>query len=292
MVTPQIKAEELAQAIGLEGDLYLKREDLHPYGSHKGRSIPKMLSKYAAEGWKSFVISSSGNAALAAAIVVKKLNLELSNKILLAIYVGKDINNEKFDRISIAIKDEKNISIKQVTHPKHEAFLEDKLGKAKNLRQSTDDMALKGYEELAGELGEIKKICAIFIPTSSGTTAQGLYLGFENLGLHPQIHIAQTDECHPIADASVPSSGSASLADAIVDKIGHRKNAINDLMKKSNGRGWIISNEEILDAITLVKRTENLDISPNSALSVAGLKKAVQNGYSFDGPVVCLITGL
>ena len=31
-------------------DLYFKREDLHPYGSHKGRSITVMIDIYIKEG--------------------------------------------------------------------------------------------------------------------------------------------------------------------------------------------------------------------------------------------------
>ena len=41
--------------------LYLKREDLHPLGSHKGRSLPYMIDKGLEEGLYRFAISSSGN---------------------------------------------------------------------------------------------------------------------------------------------------------------------------------------------------------------------------------------
>jgi threonine dehydratase len=67
MVTPLEQQKKLAEVIGFS-DLYFKREDLHPYGSHKGRSIPVMIDHYVASGDTTFAISSSGNAALAAAI--------------------------------------------------------------------------------------------------------------------------------------------------------------------------------------------------------------------------------
>ena len=83
-----------------------------------------------------------------------------------------------------------------------------------------------------------------------------------------------------------------SLADAIVDHIAHRKEKVVEVIKTSQGSGWIVTDDEIISAIKLIKETCNLAISPNSALSVAGLAKAMQLDWKFDGAVVCLITGL
>ena len=88
-----------------------------------------------------------------------------------------------------------------------------------------------------------------------------------------------------------PSGTGASVASAIVDKIAHRKDNVVEVIKYSGGSGWIANDDEIKDAISLVKKTTSIEISPNSALSVAGLKKAVENGFIFEGRVVCLITG-
>ncbi len=84
----------------------------------------------------------------------------------------------------------------------------------------------------------------------------------------------------------------SSLAGAIVDKIAHRKNKILELLKNSHGAGWVASNQEITDAISLLKQNENIDISPNSALSLVGLTQAIKAGWKFDGPIICLFTGL
>ena len=70
-VTPLEAYPKLAKAIGVNR-LYFKREDLHPYGSHKGRSIPVMIDKYFKAGDRRFANSSSGNAALAAAKYIKE----------------------------------------------------------------------------------------------------------------------------------------------------------------------------------------------------------------------------
>ncbi len=297
MLTPQNKTLKLAKAIGLNADLYLKREDLHPYSSHKGRSIPLMIERYAKKGWRNFVISSSGNAGLAAAYAVKKYNdKEKNNKINLKIFVGENIDGGKFQRILRFAQDDRNIEIKQVLNPKQQAFLLDKTGKTKNLRQSTDDLALFGYYELAKELSKIKNLSAVFIPTSSGTTAQGLYEGFKKLKLKPQIHVVQTDYCHPIVGGhgekgrgKIPPS--PSIANAIVDKIAHRKKNILKIIKNSRGSGWMANNKEIGEIIKLVAKNEKIKISANSALSLVGLRQAVKAGWKLKGKVACLITG-
>ena len=68
--------------------LFLKREDMHPYGSHKGRSIPVMNRRISE---KVSVISpylQSGNAALAAALHIKKLNESGTERVQLEILIG------------------------------------------------------------------------------------------------------------------------------------------------------------------------------------------------------------
>ena len=264
MQTPQTQAKNLATALGLNVDLYLKREDLHPYGSHKGRSIPIMIEKHQKEGWESFCLSSSGNAALAAIYTIKELNnhrhsgapLHSGGKtptlpIKLYIFVGKHIDQHKLERLRQTTGNDVNIKIEMVDAPKRAAFQMDKDFKAKNLRQSNDDTALLGYETLADELGEIKNLSAIFIPTSSGTTAQALYQEFLTLDSIPQIHIVQTPACHPIVKNTEPTG--PSTATAIVDKTAFRKKAVREAIQKTKGAGWIATDQDIAEIKKLVK---------------------------------------
>lgn len=300
MKTPQSPFPELAAALGVP-ELWLKREDLHHFGSHKGRSIPYMIDQYwHKEGLDNFVISSSGNAALAAALHVTHHNSNNPDKLIsLKIFVGTKIPAEKLNKLT-TLADE-HIIIEQVENPRQAAFQLDASGASKLLRQSTDELALKGYKDLAEELNHIPNLQAIFIPTSSGTTAQALGEFFQTLEQKPEIHIVQTKAVHPIADSfqtvMCPTHGKfvpdpdTSIAGAIVDKIANRKFPVVDAVLKSNGNGWIASDEDIQAAVELVKEKTQIDISPNSALSVAGLAQAISNGKQFSGAVVCLITG-
>ena len=297
MLTPQPSLPQLAAALGLSAELCFKREDLHPYGSHKGRSVPLMIKEHCYKGYENFVISSSGNAALAAIRAVKDRNENHGESLLLTVFVGENIDSGKLKMLKGC--EDSMIKIIQVANPKQSAFQMEKEGKAKFLRQSTDDAALIGYKELAKELAEIPSLSAVFIPTSSGTTAQGLYEGFKELGINPQIHIVQTEACHPMVEtrliASLPARRNPhvgnSIASAIVDHVAHRKQKVLEVIKNSHGAGWVVSDEEITSAMNIVKKTTGIEISPNSALSMAGLRKAIEVEAKWKGAVVCLITG-
>lgn len=286
MVTPHELCPNLAQELGLKTEVYLKREDLHPYGSHKGRSIPRMIDEKVAAGCTHFAISSSGNAALAAGLHVQKLNKE-GKEITLEILAGKNINAAKLKKLEALKSGQILLSLHdrplQMLHMKTED------GSIQSLRQSNDDSALPGYEELAEELLEIPKLEAVFMGTSSGTTTQALAEYFKKNKKKIEVHIVQTSSCHPIADSFVGdfSSLEKSIADAIVDRTAFRKDVVVPLV----AGGWIATNENILAAQDLVKKTADLSISTNSALSVSGLMQAVYTGKEFTGAVACMICG-
>ncbi len=294
MKTTQQSYQNLNDMFGVE--VYLKREDLHAFGSHKGRSIPHMIEHYVQkENKTSFVISSSGNAALSAIKYVRSHNRNNTETPLkLTVFVGQKIQPKKLIILETEKEEDAHITIIQTERPKKEALHMHKTGTALNLRQSTDDLALEGYFELAKELAHIPNLSAIFIPTSSGTTAQALGLEFEKLSEpKPQIHIVQTEHCHPMAEYfdTEFTHTETSLASAIVDNVAHRKEKVIDIIKKSKGSGWIVSDEKIQSAIKLTEDTCEILVSPNSALSIAGLQKALDKGWKFDGSVACLITG-
>lgn len=295
MKSIQVPCSAIAQACNVNGDVFLKREDQHKYGSHKGRSIPPMVKKYfKEEGITNYVISSSGNAALAAIHAIQVHNRNNPSKLKLTVFVGLNIDKAKL-KMLLGIIEDVNITLEQVERPKQTAFQIDKEGTAKLLRQSTDENALAGYFELAQELDKIPNLQAIFIPTSSGTTAQGLGEAFQTefLEQNPQIHIVQTTSCHPIAETfDTDFTEADSVAGAIVDKVAHRKEEVLKNIESSKGSAWIVSNEEIATAQELAKNGCHVAMSANSALSIAGLKKAADHGFKFDGNVVCLITGM
>jgi len=311
-VTPIQEFPALASILGLSGRLWLKREDLHPYGSHKGRSIPVMIDRYIAEGKNVFAISSSGNAALAAAIYISDLNEKISDrdkKIQLEIFVGQNISPHKLERLERVATDRlQYVKITKTDRPLQALMLAIEEG-ATSLRQSTDDTALIGYASLAQEIALIPDLKAIFIGTSSGTSAQALAQYFLDKKDDTQIHIVQTTSCHPMSDewniettrsvekdiTSGLDDSELSIADAIVDKTAMRKTALTNKIRETGGSGWIATNADIKTAQEIVKQRTDLDISTNSALSIVGLQKALNRdtikASLSGGSVVCIICG-
>ncbi len=268
-----------------------------------------MIDKYYADGDRHFAISSSGNAALAAALYIKELNAKNAEPAELDIFVGNHVAPHKLEKLKKIADDsntddsasENHIRILVKERP-FQALTQAINEGVRSLRQSTDDTALIGYESLAEELAAEKKLSkggAIFISTSSGTTAQALAAYFLEKtggpkgGTCPQIHIVQTSSCHPLSDAFGMYEGpdEKSDADAIVDITAQRKSALIPLIEKTGGRGWFATNENIATAQDLVKKHTGLDISTNSALSIVGTMQAAYAGHEIKGPVVCMICG-
>jgi len=294
MITPQTEHPELAKIICVPR-LYFKREDLHPYGSHKGRSIPVMIDVKIADkkkralkqDTKYFAISSSGNAALAAVHYIQERNAR-GDSLSLSIFIGKNINPEKKQKLVSLIYDKK-ISLIETEHPLQSLT---KSG-VESLRQSTDPTALIGYETLARELSEIPDLRDVFVGTSTGTTAEALANFFIANKKNVAVHIVQ-----PVGNAPIASEfdtekrmSEISIADAIVDKVAHRKEALVNAIRKTGGAGWIVSNDEIRQAKKLLSDKACMEVSPNGALSLAGLSRAILKGRKFSGSVVCIITG-
>ncbi len=310
MITPLESYPHLGTTIGFPG-LSLKREDLHPYRSHKGRSIPDMIDRYLARGDRRFAISSSGNAALAAALHIGTKIREHTQRsaepgitdtdaLSLDIFIGNKADKAKLASVKKAA-DEANAfqteTIRVLVKERPlQALMQATDEGVRSLRQSTDDAALDGYGALAREIAESATdapIGAIFIGTSSGTTAQALASYFLREKLPIQVHIVQTSSCHPIAEEFDPYDGpeEPSSADAIVDRTAYRKAKLIPLIEQTGGSGWIASNDDILSAQALVREHAGLDISPNSALSIVGAMKAAYTGHVIDGAVVCMIGG-
>jgi len=292
-LTPLESYKDLALAIGCD-DVLFKREDMHPYGSHKGRSIPVMIEYYVGAGDRRFAISSSGNAAFAAGLFVQEYNSNVDDPadlIDLDIFIGNHIAPHKAEKL-LALADD-HIRVMAKERPK-QAVLEMEKEGARSLRQSLDDEALVGYESLGAEIiSDAKKAGAVFIGTSSGTTAQALAQYFTEKDAGIQVHIVQTSSCHPMAQEfeSYDGPDEKSIADAIVDIVATRKPALVLAVKETGGHGWMVTNQDIQNAQEMVFENTGLEISTNSALSVAGLIKAVEVGWEMPGTPVCLICG-
>jgi threonine synthase len=267
-------------------NIFLKREDHNPTKSFKDRSLSYQITHYVKQNIKEYVISSSGNAAISAAYYCKNYNCKLH------IFVANKINKYKYNKL-IELADD-NIIIQSSDRPKSDAIKFASENKLLNLRGSLDNNALIGFEQISYELlQQVELIDAIFVPCSSGTSSLGIYNGFiNNSHKSPAIHICQTTLIHSIAKEFDKdfTKENTHFADAISDRVAHRKAQIMKIISETNGFGWVISNQQLQQAAQLINQLINENISYNSILSLAGLLKAIDKGYNFRN-IVLIISG-
>jgi threonine synthase len=258
-----------------------------------------MIDLKVAHGATDFAISSSGNAALAAIRHIQKRNLESNPpldgdkpvKLSLTVFIGHTINPEKKKMLLNEVHDDL-ITIAESPRPLQSLFEKIKGKEVESLRQSTDSQALLGYKNLAFEISATPELSDVFVATSSGTTAQGLADYFIEHKKPVAVHVVQTTGNYSLADKfDSQVEEDHSLADAIVDKVAHRRDPLHAALEKTHGKGWIASNEDIRKSMSLLKEKAGIEVTPNGALGLAGLIRAVSKGEKFTGSVVCIITG-
>lgn len=240
------------------GPVYLKREDKNLTGSAKDRSLDLQTQ----QNIKKAVISSSGNAAISAQYFCKLKNIDLT------VFVSPKTPAEKLSLI-----ENYQISNKPIS----DAFKFAKNTGAYFLRQSTDPIALLGYQQIGKELVlQCPKITSLFVPVGSGTTLLGIS---QTLPKSVKIFAVQPASHCPIAshfDHDFIKEGHTST-DALSVKLLPLKRQV----LAACYFGIVVQDQDI---------TTNIDTSPEGNLAYAGYLKAIKNHPVGDYPVI-LLTG-
>ena len=272
--------------------IYLKREDQNTTGSVKYRGLLQQIEAAVPLGHTEFVLSSSGNAGIAAAHICNKFGYKLT------VFVSKNINQAKLKKLQ-----QFNCNVVTSIGPLNDSLKYADEINAYHLRQSTDPYATIGYRDIAHELvnqlvvtippSEQQNI-AIFLPVSSGTTLMGVYEGFleqleeENIASLPQLHAVQTAAVHPIARAfdSDFRRKSSSIVDSIVPPLNPpRKDAVIAAIRKSKGSGWIV-NDDIVISEHEELLSHDIETSYEGALALAAYKKSKNRARIIKYPII------
>ncbi len=269
-------SSDLTPLINID-DLWFKREDTLLVGSVKERGIAYQLADAATLGEKELVISSSGNAALAAAAYCDLYNIKLT------VFISAQTMPQKKESL-LASAAKVIITPKPLAHSLRYA----QENKIRHLRQSRDEKAVWGCMslgfELFEQLGQKLTQADIFLPVSSATTLVGLGRALQLLVQHsfmaqlPRLHATQTVAINPIARAFVaipnqPTSG-LGLASALCAPQTPRKNEAVSLIKQSQGNGWIITEAEIAQTQQYLIAND-LNTSAEGAVACAAALKQV-----------------
>jgi threonine synthase len=300
--TPLVRADRLAAELGL-GELWIKNDTLNPTGSFKDRVVSVALTKAQELGFKVAACASTGNLANSVAahaahagmesVVVIPADLEAGKVVATAVFGGRlvmvDGTYDDVNRLCAELAGE---------HPSW-AFVN------VNVRtyygEGSKTLAFETAEQLGWEAPD-----HVVVPVASGSQLTKVAKGFKELwqvGLldeepHVRISGAQAAGCSPVAQAFEagldvvkpvkPDTIAKSLA------IGNPADGpyAVDAVRASGGSFGCVSDQEILDAILLLARTEGIFAETAGGVTIASLAQLAASGaVRPDERVVAFVTG-
>ena len=301
-MTPLVRAEKLGKEIGLN-NLYIKNDSVNPTFSFKDRPAGVAISKAKEFGLSSVGCASTGNLASATAAHAAKANLPCyifapsdieHAKIAQTLsyganYIAVDGTYDDANRIAAQIGDTKGVGIVNI-----------------NMRS----YYVEGSKTLAYEVAEQldwKVPDQLVVPTGSGAMLNAICKGFEELETislvdkvsEMHMNCAQPHGCAPIVNAFknnsddvIPVENPDTVAKSLaIGDPGDGRYVLKRL-KQYNGIAQESNNKETLDAILLLAKTEGIFTEPAGGVSVAVLKKMVEDGQiDKDETTVCYVTG-
>jgi threonine synthase len=299
--TPLVRAERLGEALGVK-ELYVKDDSVnHPSFSYKDRVVSVAIAKAIEFGFDTVSCASTGNLANSVAAHAAKAGLNCYVFIPDGLEQGKIIGSAIYGPKTVAIKgnyDDVNRLCSEIGDKYGWAFVN------VNLRPYYSEGAKTHGFEVAEQLGwKLPK--HIVVASAGGTILPKLAKGFKelvNVGLVNdtgcKIYSAQASGCAPIIQALHKGTDLVSpvkpntIASSIA--IGNPADGyyVIQAVKESGGWGESVTDEEILDGIKLLARTEGIFTEPAGGTEVAVAKKLIESGrIPRDEPIVISITG-
>ena len=296
--TPLVKSYNLSKELGLK-ELYIKDDGLNPSGSSKDRASGVAVLKAIEAGAKVISCSSTGNAASSCACHAAHMGIPA------VIFVPKRAPIGKLTQISLY-----GATLVVVDGDYKAAFRLSKEAINKygwyNRNAAINPFMVEGKKTVSLEIAEqlnFKPTDWVVVSVGDGCTVGGVYKGFyelHKLGLIekvPKILGVQSEGCEPFVKASREKSPleeceENTLADSIA--VGIPRNPLKALRAVENSHGsWIsVPDTEIINAMSLLGKTEGIFGEPAAVTSLAGLKKALEKGIiSKDESVTIIITG-
>ena len=284
--TPLIKANNLGRELGLD-ELYLKNDCVNPTYSFKDRVVAVAASKAIEFGFKTLACASTGNLAGAVAAHAARAGLEAFVFVPADLEAGKIIGAAVYGPTIVAVKgsyDEVNRLCSELADRYPWAFVNI------NVRPYYSEGSKTLAYEVAEQLGWQTPAHAV-VPGASGSLFTKIWKGFNEfhrLGLigpvSTRMHIAQAEGCSPIITAYKegskfikpvkPNTIAKSLA------IGNPADGFYALkvIGESQGSGVAVSDEELVEGMKLLARTEGIFAETAAGVVVAGLRRLVQAG--------------
>jgi len=300
-LTPLLRADRLADRLGVDAEIWIKNDAANPTHSFKDRVVAVAVAKAQELGFETVACASTGNLANAVAAhaaaagldsyVFVPANLEEQKLLATGVYgtnlVGVRGNYDDVNRLCTQLAE---------THPW--AFVN------VNLRpyyaEGSKTLAYETVEQLGWELPD-----RVVSPIASGSLFTKLGRGFQewmDLGLvsgeQPVFNGAQAEGCSPVATAFAegwevckpqrPETIAKSLA---IGDPADGPYAVEHARRTGGGID-AVSDQEIREAIKLLAETTGIFTETAGGVTVGVLRKLAERGELADGEkVVVYITG-
>jgi len=300
--TPLVRADRLAAELGL-GELWVKNDTANPTGSFKDRVVSVALTKARELGFKVAACASTGNlansvaahaahAGMASVVFIPK-DLERAKVVTTAVYGGTVVAVE-------GTYDDVNRLCAELAS-EHPAWAFVNVNVRTYYAEGSKTLAFEVAEQLGWQAPD-----HVVVPVASGSQLTKVARGFRELhevGLldeepHVRVSGAQASGCAPVATAF--AEGSDSIRPVRPDTIAKSLAIGNPAdgwyalreVRESGGAFEMATDEEIVEAIKLLARTEGIFAETAGGVTIAALSKLASQGViRRDEKVVVYVTG-
>ncbi len=299
--TPLVRADRLARELGVK-EIFVKDDTVcHPTWSFKDRVVAVALSKAKEFGFDTVACASTGNLANAVSAHGAWAGLKRY------IFIPHDLERAKvfgtlvYEPNLIMVKgnyDDVNRLCGEIAAKYRWAFVN------VNLRPYYAEGSKTFGFEIAEQLGW-RTPDHVVVPVASGSLITKIWKGFkefEKLALigrvQTKVHCAQPEGCSPISDAILAKSDAIrpvkpkTIAKSLA--IGNPADGYyaKDVVLASGGSAGVVSDQEIVEGIQLLARTEGIFTETAGGVTVAVAQKLIREGkIGPDESIVLAITG-
>ena len=301
--TPLVRADRLAAELGL-GELWIKNDTVNPTGSFKDRVVSVALTKARELGFKVAACASTGNLANSVAAHAARAGMESY------VFIPSDLEQVKI--VTSAVYGGNLIAVEgnydDVNRLCAELASEHPLWAFVNVNVRT--YYAEGSKTLAFEVAEQLGWQApdhVVVPIASGSQLTKIAKGFAELGKvglldgepHVRISGAQAEGCSPVATAFAEGSDLIrpvkphTIAKSLA--IGNPADGwyALEVVRETGGAIASVTDDEILDGIRLLARTEGIFAETAGGVTIATLAKLAASGVvRADERVVAYVTGV
>ena len=288
--TPLIPAPRLAKAIHPNLTIYVKYEGLNPTGSFKDRGMTLAVSKAVEYGAKAIMCASTGNTSAAAAAYAARAGIDCvvllpNTNVALGKLSQALIHGAKVVAVEGSFDDALRL-VREITETYPLALV-----------NSVNPFRIEGQKtasfEICDALGTAPDYHAIPVGNAGNITAywKGYkeYASMGKIARLPKMLGFQAAGSAPIVDGAVVEKPET-LATAI--RIGNPASWQGAIAARDGSGGVIdkVTDDEILQAYTLLAKLEGIFAEPASVAPIAGIRKLARQGYFEDGPVTIAVT--